>query len=153
MVGVWIAGATADRRLLVATIGLLALAAGCLAVFGAIRHSTVAVVLGSVLWGVTHGGIPTLTQTAGVKAAPLDPDTANSLWVTGWNIGMASGSLLGGTVLDSAGSGALPWTASALLAASVLTAVLARHAGFPSPSRMQARDHQRAQRGSAAPEK
>ncbi|MFD4034420.1 MFS transporter [Streptomyces sp. NPDC058637] len=149
MGGVLIAGATADRRLRVATIGLLALAAGCLAVFGAVGHSTVAVVLGAVFWGVTHGGIPTLTQTAGVKAAPLDPDTANSLWVTGWNIGMAGGSLLGGAVLDGAGSGALPWTASALLAAAVLTAVLARRDGFPSPSRMYSRDRDRAQRGSA----
>ncbi|MFE7039352.1 MFS transporter [Streptomyces atratus] len=147
MGGVWIAGATADRRLRAATIGLLALAAVCLVAFGAAGHSTVAVVLGAVFWGVTHGGIPTLTQTAGVKAAPLDPDTANSLWVTGWNIGMAGGSLLGGAVLDGAGTGALPWTASALLAASVLTAVLARRDGFPSPSRIYARDLDRMHRG------
>ncbi|MEE1807987.1 MFS transporter [Streptomyces sp. BE133] len=147
MGGVWIAGATADRRLRAATIGLLALAAVCLVAFGAAGHSTVAVVLGAVFWGVTHGGIPTLTQTAGVKAAPLDPDTANSLWVTGWNIGMAGGSLLGGAVLDGAGTGALPWTASALLAASVLTAVLARRDGFPSPSRIYARDLDRMHQG------
>ncbi|MGW2107736.1 MFS transporter [Streptomyces sp. NPDC001948] len=149
MGGVWLAGVTADRRLRAATVVLLALAAACLAVFGAVGHSTVAMVLGAVFWGVTHGGIPTLTQTAGVKAAPFDADTANSLWVTGWNIGMAGGSLLGGAVLDGAGTRALPWTASALLAASVLTALLARHDGFPSPGRIHARDRDRAQQGSA----
>ncbi|MFJ8849316.1 hypothetical protein [Streptomyces sp. NPDC102437] len=65
---------------------------------------------------------------------------------------MAGGSLLGGVVLDGADSGALPWTASALLTASLLTATLARRAGFPSLSRM----HARAQQGSAisaAPER
>ncbi|OKH94385.1 hypothetical protein AB852_08675 [Streptomyces uncialis] len=105
-----------------------------------LSHITAAVVLGAVFWGVTHGGIPTLTQTAGVKAAPFAPDTANSLWVTGWNIGMAGGSPLGGAVLDGAGAQALPWVASALLAASALTAVLARSDGFPPPSRVHARD-------------
>ncbi|MEU0632650.1 MFS transporter [Streptomyces sp. NPDC005989] len=150
------AGATADRRLRATTVDLLALAAACLAVFGAVGRSTVAVVLGAVFWGVTHGGIPTLTQTAGVKAAPFDADTANSLWVTGWNTGMAGGSLLGGAVLDGAGTRALPWTASVLLAASVLTAMLARRNGFPSPDRIHARDRDRAQQSSAiaaAPER
>ncbi|MFH9764365.1 MFS transporter [Streptomyces anulatus] len=131
MGGVWIAGVTADRRLRTATLALLALATLCLASFGLFAHSTVAVLSGALLWGGTHGGIPTLMQTAGVRAAPRDPDTANSLWVTGWNIGMAGGSLLGGVVLTGAGTGALPWTACALLAAAVLTVAFARRNGFP----------------------
>ncbi|MBT2429657.1 MFS transporter [Streptomyces sp. ISL-112] len=131
MGGIWVAGVTADRRLRTATLGLLTLATLCLASFGLFAQSTVAVLLGALLWGGTHGGIPTLMQTAGVRAAPQDPDTANSLWVTGWNIGMAGGSLLGGAVLTGAGTSALPWAASALLAVSVLTAALARRNGFP----------------------
>ncbi|WP_385624076.1 hypothetical protein PXH67_37805 [Streptomyces sp. P8-A8] len=99
--------------------------------FGLFGHRTAAVLLGAFLWGGTHGGIPTLMQTAGVRAAPQDPDTANSLWVTGWNIGMAGGSLLGRAALTRTGTGALPWTAAALLAAAVLTAALARRNGFP----------------------
>ncbi|MFE2933210.1 MFS transporter [Streptomyces sp. NPDC059278] len=131
MGGVWFAGITADRRLRTATLSLLALATLCLVTFGLFGHSTAAVLLGAFLWGGTHGGIPTLMQTAGVRAAPQDPDTANSLWVTGWNIGMAGGSLLGGTALTRAGTGALPWTAAALLAAAVLTTAVARRNGFP----------------------
>ncbi|RSS53062.1 MFS transporter [Streptomyces sp. WAC01280] len=80
---------------------------------------------------MTHGGIPTLLQTAGVRAAPQDPDTANSHWVTGWNIAMAGGSLLGGAVLTGPGTTALPWTAAALLATATLTAALARRHAFP----------------------
>ncbi|POM26656.1 Purine efflux pump PbuE [Actinomadura rubteroloni] len=132
MGGVWIAGLTADRRLRTATLALLALAAVCLAAFGAFGHSTVVVLAGAVLWGVTHGGVPTLMQAAGVKAAPDDPEAANALWVTGWNVGMAGGSLLGGAVLDGAGTRALPWTAAALLAAAVATVALARRHGFPA---------------------
>ncbi|MEX0171393.1 MFS transporter [Streptomyces sp. LMG1-1-1.1] len=131
MGGVWFAGAAADHHLCTATLALLALATLCLASFGLLAHSTTALLLGTLLWGVTHGGLPTLMQTAGVRAAPRDPDTANSLWVTGWNIGMAGGSLLGSAILTSAGTPALPWTASALLAASALTATLARRNAFP----------------------
>ncbi|MEE1740545.1 MFS transporter [Streptomyces sp. BE147] len=131
MGGVWVAGVTADRRPRTATLGLLTLATLCLVAFGLFGGSAVAVLLGALLWGATHGGIPTLMQTAGVRAAAHDPDTANSLWVTGWNIGMAGGSLLGGAVFTGAGTSALPWVAAALLAVSVLTAALARRNGFP----------------------
>ncbi|WP_369143894.1 MFS transporter [Streptomyces sp. R44] len=129
--GVWIAGATADRWLRHSTLALLALAALCLVALGLFAGSTAVVLAAAVLWGVTHGGIPTLMQTAGVRAAPRDPDTANSLWVTGWNVAMAGGSLVGGAVLTGAGTTALPWTAAALLAVSVLTAGAARRHGFP----------------------
>ena len=129
--GVWIAGATADRWPRTSTLALLALATLCLAALGLFAGSTAVVLTAAVLWGVTHGGIPALLQTAGVRAAPRDPDTANSLWVTGWNVAMAGGSLLGGAVLTGAGTTALPWTAAALLAASALTAALARRHGFP----------------------
>jgi predicted MFS family arabinose efflux permease len=129
--GVWIAGATADRWLRRSTLALLALSALCLVTLGLFAGSTAVVLVAAVLWGVTHGGIPALMQTAGVRAAPHDPDTANSLWVTGWNVAMAGGSLLGGAVLAGAGTSALPWTAAALLAVSVLTAGAARRHGFP----------------------
>ncbi|MEU7515812.1 MFS transporter [Streptomyces sp. NPDC042898] len=129
--GVWIAGATADRWLRGSTLALLASATVCLAVLGLFGENTAAVLVAAALWGVTHGGIPALLQTAGVRAAPQDPDTANSLWVTGWNIAMAGGSLLGGAVLTGAGTTALPWTAAALLATATLTATLARRHGFP----------------------
>ncbi|MBB4979848.1 MFS transporter [Streptomyces nymphaeiformis] len=129
--GVWIAGATADRWLRRSTLTLLALSALCLVTLGLFAGSTAVVLVAAVLWGVTHGGIPALMQTAGVRAAPHDPDTANSLWVTGWNVAMAGGSLLGGAVLAGAGTSALPWTAAALLAVSVLTAGAARRHGFP----------------------
>ncbi|MFD3998038.1 MFS transporter [Streptomyces sp. NPDC058583] len=129
--GVWIAGATADRWLRGSTLALLALAALCLAALGLFGGSTAVVLAAAVLWGVTHGGIPALVQTAGVRAASQDPDTANALWVTGWNVAMAGGSLLGGAVLTGAGTTALPWTAAALLTVSALTATLARRHGFP----------------------
>ncbi|MFJ5829439.1 MFS transporter [Streptomyces sp. NPDC093089] len=131
MAGVWLAGATADRHLRTAALALLNLATLCLASLGLLAHSAPALLLGTLLWGSTHGGLPTLMQTAGVRAAPDDPDTANSLWVTGWNIGMATGSLLGSAILISAGTSALPWTAGALLAASALTSAFARRSAFP----------------------
>ncbi|MFF0450780.1 MFS transporter [Streptomyces sp. NPDC004609] len=147
--GVWIAGAAADRWLRGSTLALLTLAALCLTALALFGGSTTVVLTAAVLWGVTHGGIPALMQTAGVRAAPQAPDTANSLWVTGWNIAMAGGSLLGGAVLAGVGTTALPWTAAGLLAVSALTVFLARRNGFPRTDRRGASDGSGQEGGSA----
>ncbi|MEV6245106.1 hypothetical protein AB0M38_02735 [Streptomyces sp. NPDC051742] len=50
--------------------------------------------------------------------------------MTDRHVAMAGGSLLGGAVLNGAGTRALPWTAGALLATAALMAALARRHGF-----------------------
>ncbi|UYB51008.1 MFS transporter [Xanthomonas sp. AM6] len=110
VVGVWI-----DRwmrPLLLASIGLFALAALAMALW---PRSPPLLAVALALWGVAFGGCATLFQTAIARRAGDAADLAQSLVVTGWNLAIAGGGVLGGALLQHAGAGALSWVALALL--------------------------------------
>lgn len=77
--------------------------------------------------GGAFGGVPTLLQTALIEATgPSHADVATALQTTVYNVGIAAGSLTGGIVLETAGVGALPWTALPLIAGALVTVLAAR---------------------------
>jgi predicted MFS family arabinose efflux permease len=57
---------------------------------------------------------------------------ATSMQTTVYNIGIATGSLVGGLILARAGTGALPWATTLLSAAALATAATARRHAFPA---------------------
>ena len=65
--------------------------------------STVLVYFGTVLWGLTFGGSPTLLQTATADVGGDDADVALSMLVTVFNLAVAGGGLIGGLLLQSLG--------------------------------------------------
>ena len=72
-------------------------------------------------------------QTALTDASgPGNADMATSMQTTVYNIGIAAGSLAGGLILQRAGTGALPWAASALGAAALAAVAAARRQAFPA---------------------
>lgn len=102
-------------RALTGTVALLTatlLVLGLLGVLGAPTWATVATV---VVWGAAFGTLPTLLQTAGLRAAPRSPDAGPAVVNTTFNIGIGGGALLG--------AGALRVTDTAVLA--LVGAVLA----------------------------
>ncbi|WP_087008431.1 MFS transporter [Gulosibacter sp. 10] len=130
LVSIWITGAliqTRLRALILAATVLVAIAAAALAVVHSI-HALVYVAV--ILWGLGWGGVPTLTQTAIADAGGKAADTAQSMLVTLWNVGMALGGVVGGVLLAKAGVLALPWALVALLVPT-LAVILASRAGFP----------------------
>ena len=89
--------------------------------------------LAVALWGAAFGGAPTLLQTALIDASgPANADVATSMQTAVYNIGIAAGSLAGGLILQGAGAGALPWAASLLSAAALVTVAAARRRAFPA---------------------
>jgi len=109
-VGVWI-----DRwmrPLLLASIGLFALAALAMALW---PHSPALLAAAMAVWGLAFGGCATLFQTAIARRAGEAADLAQSLVVTGWNLAIAGAGVLGGMVLQRSGAAALPWVALTLL--------------------------------------
>ncbi|QNH17596.1 MFS transporter [Xanthomonas sp. SS] len=109
-VGLWI-----DRwmrPLLLASIGLFALAALAMALW---PHSPALLAVAMAVWGLAFGGCATLFQTAIARRAGEAADLAQSMVVTGWNLAIAGAGVLGGMVLQRSGAAALPWTALALL--------------------------------------
>lgn len=132
LVGIWLTGLLIDRWLRLLSLlsaGVLALACMALALWGA---SAMLVYAAVAAWGLAFGGVPTLFQTASIRAAGDDADIAQSMCVTAWNMGIAGGGLCGGLLLAGVGAGALPWAAAALGLVAVLIIHRARRHGFPA---------------------
>ncbi|MFC7493542.1 MFS transporter [Nocardioides sp. GCM10030259] len=72
--------------------------------------------LGAVaLWGVVIGAVPVVFQTRLLAlASPAFRPTAGAVLVVAFNLGVASGAALGGTVNERLGAGALPVVGAAL---------------------------------------
>ncbi len=146
MAGIAAAGLWTDRwlrRLVLGGIAGFGLAAGALAAIGAVAmrlpSGTAAapaaavvacVALCIVLWGLSFGGNGTLFQTASARAAGEGADTAQSVIVTVWNLGIAGGGLGGAWLLHTWGAGSFAPALAALLAAAFAIAWRARSAGF-----------------------
>lgn len=133
IVGLWFVGALVDRRLqflAVASIVVFAVASLLLGVWGAVPQM---VYLSVAIWGLAVGGFATITQTALSRFAGESVDVAQSMYTTGWNTAVAAGGVVGGILLDRAGSTSFAWVAIGILAVSLLGTVffmnraLARH--------------------------
>lgn len=129
---IWIVGAQIHRRLRLLTVVsalLVAVAAALFATEPALVYAAAA------LWGLGWGGVPTLLQTAAGDAGGESADTVQAMLVTLWNAAMAGGGVVGGVLLDVAGSGSFPWTVLVLMAPVLAVVLLARRRGFPAAER------------------
>jgi predicted MFS family arabinose efflux permease len=113
--GIWVTGVLVDRHLRAVTIAALALVAGALLAVGVVLAAgwpSAAFLAAVAVWGLAFGGLPTALQTALIARAGTDNATAaGALQTTVYNVGVATGSLGGGVLLDHAGAAALPWAA------------------------------------------
>jgi predicted MFS family arabinose efflux permease len=131
--GLAVTGALADRHLRPVLLAALALIMCAMIALGWWARSPAVLLAAVALWGAAFGGAPALLQTALIDASgPGHADMATSMQTTVYNIGIAAGSLAGGLILQRAGAGALPWTATALGAAALAAVVAARRQAFPA---------------------
>lgn len=138
MLGIWITGALIDRmlrRLVLASLGLFAIAAVALGVAGT---EPAVVYLAVAGWGLTFGGAATLLQTASADAAGDSADTAQSMIVSVWNGAIAGGGLIGGILLDTVGVAPMAWVLLVLLLVSFFVAWRACQSAFRPGRRLSA---------------
>ncbi|ALO97126.1 Putative MFS peamease [Streptomyces hygroscopicus subsp. limoneus] len=135
LLGVWVVGAQIRYRLRSLTIAGTLLVAVAAAWLGVLGDGGVPVYVAAALWGLGWGGLPTLLQTAVGDAGGDRADAAQAMLVTLWNVAMAGGGVLGGVLLDAAGSGSFPWTVLVLLLPVLAVVLAARGHGFPSRRR------------------
>ncbi len=115
LLSIWLAGVLIGRWLRAllliscALFGLVALALAFWIDLPAVIYTAVA------LWGLAFGGLPALLQTALAKSAGESADAAQSMLVTGWNLGIAGGGLAGGVLLQGWGVGTFPWAVVLLM--------------------------------------
>ncbi|EUB85398.1 MFS transporter [Pseudomonas sp. GM30] len=130
VLSLWIVGSLIDRWLrelvLISTL-LFMLAAVALGLW---RESPAVVYTAVAVWGLAFGAMPSLLQTASAKTAAEAADTAQSMLVTLWNVGIAGGGLAGGLLLGNPGVGAFPWIVVGLLVLTLYAALRARGYGF-----------------------
>ena len=132
VLSLWIVGSLIDRwlrELVLGSAALFLLAAIALALW---RASPGVVYAAVIVWGLAFGAMPSLLQTASAKTASQAADTAQSMLVTLWNVGIAGGGLAGGLMMGKFGVGAFPWIVAGLLVLTLSAVVMAREHGFPS---------------------
>ena len=120
LVGIWITGLLVDRwlrELVIASTVAFALSA---VAFGLWPGSTWVLVAGTVVWGVSFGGVATQFQTAVARRADEAGDIAQSFVVTGWNLAIALAGILGGVMLETVGERWLPAVLLVLLLATLV---------------------------------
>jgi predicted MFS family arabinose efflux permease len=120
--GIWLAGAFGDRHMRLLVVGgVIAFLASALAI-ALFPHALSVLAVALAVWGLGFGATPTLLQTALSRNAGEWADVAQSLLVTGWNLALALGGIVGGAVLDRAGAGALAWSTLPLIGVALATA-------------------------------
>lgn len=129
VIGVWLIGARVDAALRKLTLISLAGFAIAAIVLSFASGSPVFAYVGTMLWGLTFGGAPTLLQTATADVGGEDADIALSMLVTVFNLAVAGGGLVGGLLLVPIGVTAFP-VVLAVLAAAALVIVWSSRAGF-----------------------
>lgn len=123
IIGLLIVGSLVDRhlrKLAPLDVAIFGTAALLLAVAG---QKPTLVYAAVVLWGLAVGGFATITQTALSRFAGASVDVAQAMYTTGWNLAVAIGGVLGGLMLDRAGTAAFPWVVLALLVLTFVTVV------------------------------
>ncbi len=132
IVGLAVAGRTADRRPTAALRAAVALTAACVLAVGAGHASTAATVSAVVVWGAAFGALPTLIFAAALRAAPHSPDAPPAVVNTTFNIGIAGGALIGSRELLVTGPPALAYTGAALLLTALVVLLRIRPGGAPT---------------------
>lgn len=133
LVSIAITGALIDRHLRPLMIGSVTLFAAAMLVLGFLAQSPVALFTIAAVWGLAFGGAASLLQTAMMNTAKAAVDTAQSVMVTGWNIGIAAGGIVGGALLGSPlGASSLGWATFVLLILALGIVVAGHRHAFPS---------------------
>jgi DHA1 family inner membrane transport protein len=125
-----IGGRLANRHLLPALVGGLAIFTAVLGAMGVVMHDKAAAVLFTGLFGIVSFSLASPMQLWVLRLAGCAESLASSLNISAINLGNALGAWIGGTVLEGPGLGFVCWaamlTTSCALAASLCGAVLER---------------------------
>src|SRR5581483_6143254 len=126
VLGIVAVGVVLDRRpwgSLIVPLVMLAVALLGLSAFGTARFPAVAML---ALMGLAFGILPPAIQSRALQVAPGSTDVASAGLSVAFNIGIATGSFVGGILLASAGPRVVPLVGGAL-AALALALVLNDH--------------------------
>lgn len=117
--GLWLAGAAADREPLKALLAAALVTAIALLALGVPGRPVALVVVAMLVWGAAFWALPTLLQALARRASEEAADTAPGVVNATFNVGIAAGGLLGGRVLLLASPSATALAGAALVAGAL----------------------------------
>lgn len=132
LVSIWVVGLLIDRMLrLLVLISILGFALASVVLW--VGGTSAPVVYAAVaLWGLTFGGAATLLQTAqAIASGEKGVDIAMPINTTVWNLAIAGGGIVGGTLLELAGVQSFSGVLLLLLLVAMIIAWSAKRHGFP----------------------
>lgn len=136
LIGNTVGGRLVDRSPLGATALFSALMAAGLAVLVPVIHSHGLLAAALAVWGIAQAALFIVCHVRLMKSAPEAPAFAASLNISGANIGIGLGAVVGGRVIDTYGLAALGGAAAIIVAVSVGLAI-----ALMAASRGGRRDH------------
>lgn len=124
LIGNSLGGRAVDRHPLWASIGFsLFMIMGMVALIPSI-HSTTALAIAMAVWGITQAALFLDSHVRLMKTAPETPAFGASLNISGANLGIGLGAIVGGHVIDNFGLGSLGYAASGFIGLSILLALV-----------------------------
>ncbi|RRV18889.1 MFS transporter [Stutzerimonas nitrititolerans] len=124
LIGNSLGGRAVDRHPLWASIGFsLFMIMGMVALIPSI-HSTTALAIAMAVWGITQAVLFLVSHVRLMKTAPETPAFGASLNISGANLGIGLGAIVGGHVIDNFGLGSLGYAASGFIGLSILLALV-----------------------------
>ncbi|WP_233772777.1 MFS transporter [Achromobacter sp. AONIH1] len=136
LIGNTVGGHLVDRSPLGATALFSALMAAGLATLVPVIHSHGLLAAALAVWGIAQAALFIVCHVRLMKSAPEAPAFAASLNISGANIGIGLGAVVGGRVIDTYGLAALGGAAAIIVAVSVGLAI-----ALMAASRGGRRDH------------
>ncbi|MFE5143168.1 MFS transporter [Streptomyces fagopyri] len=104
LVGNFAAGAIIGRNLRAVYITAAVLVAAAVGLLTTLTDTAPAVVVLVMIWGAAFGAVPLALQTWILRATPEAPESGMALLVSACQIALATGSLIGGLVVDGYGT-------------------------------------------------
>ena len=130
LLGTWRAAPLLDRRPRQAALTILGLSAASMVALGLAAGSLSMVIGAAVLWNIALGPVAALFQSATLRADATTPELAGAWINMASNVGIASGALLGGAVLEAFDIRVVAWFGALPVLLALLTVIVSRR-GFP----------------------
>lgn len=133
MIGNWLGGRMVDRSPLGATILFCVPMALAMAALVPVAGTPVLLAVMLTVWGIAQSALFTVSHARVMKAAQSTPALGASLNISGANLGIGLGAVIGGRVIDFHGLGGVGFAAAAVVALAIGLSLVLRSAGAPKP--------------------
>ncbi|WP_051172521.1 MFS transporter [Microbacterium indicum] len=126
IVGNFLGGALAARRIRVAVVGTLGALTLALAATQILTEAPAGPVVVTTVWGLVVGAGPVTMQNWAFRAAPDAREAVSAILASVLQAAIAIGSAVGGVVVDLGGTGAAMWFGAALALSATAIGLFAR---------------------------